>query len=377
VVVTGLSSPESKDNILGLPMKRSEFITERLKNQRSLGNIPIESMYRAGDWFDLRQLLIDYNRISEKQKEEIYEILLNEKSFTSQMSELQKLSSYRNISNDLFPSLRAAKVTFELENTRLNDLEISAGVFALVNGQNPIEGFEKEHLIYAGQQALKLDEKEAIYKRLNEIAPSELSYNNLGVVYLNLAQRELDVRKRNILINDALNSLNQANKIKTTSIALHNIGRGYLLRGDYFEAYIAISEASALEKEETNDFLNYNEGLRGALDILNGDYKLATIRFNRTFENESNLFNKGIAYFLSGDYLLASENFEAAVQADRDSGYGFYGLALVAAVNGQKEVLLENLGKAIDRSEFLKEKALKEINFKNYRDDKEFVNLFK
>jgi len=158
---------------------------------------------------------------------------------------------------------------------------------------------------------------------------------------------------------------------------LHNVGRAYLLRGDYFEAYVAISEASALEKEETNDFLNYNEGLRGALDILNGDYKLATIRFNRTVENESNFFNRGLAYFLTEDYLSASKNFESAVQADRETGYGFYGLALVAAVNGDKEVFVENLGKAIERSEFLKDKALKDINFKNYRDDQEFINLFK
>jgi tetratricopeptide (TPR) repeat protein len=377
VIVTGLSSPESKDKVLGLAKKRSDFITEKLKTNRSLTNIPIESMYRTGDWFDLRQLLSDYEGISQQQKEVVYSILLNEKSFASQLSEIQKLSTYRNISKDLFPKLRSAKVSFEIENTRLNDLEVSSGVFALLNGQNPVEGFNQDHLTYAGQKALKLDEKEAIYQKLNELFPSELSYNNLGVVFLNLAQRELDVRKRNIYISDALSSLTKANKIKATSITLHNIGRAYLLRGDYFEAYIAVSEASALEKEETNDFLNYNEGLRGALDILNGDYRLATIRFNRTVENESNFFNKGIAYFLATDYLLALENFEASVQADRDSGYGFYGLALVAAVNGERNTVIENLDKAIGRSEFLKEKALKDINFQNFRSDPDFINLFR
>ncbi|MCH6233253.1 TPR end-of-group domain-containing protein [Cognataquiflexum rubidum] len=377
VVVTGLSSPESKDNIIGLAKKRSDFISERLKANRSLRNTPVESMYRSGDWFDLRQLLTDYEGITQEQKEEVYTILLNGNSFASQLASLQKLPGYRNISRDLFPMLRSAKVSFELENTRLNDVEISAGVFALLKDQKPLEGFGEEHLTYAAQNALKLDEKEAIYKKLAELYPSEHAFNNLGVVYLNMAQRELDVRKRNILITDAISNLTQANKIKASSITLHNLGRAYLLREDYFEAYIAISEASALEKEETNEFLNYNEGLRGALDILNGDYKLATIRFNRTMENESNFFNKGLAYFLSEDYLAASENFEAAVQADRETGYGFYGIALVAAANGDKEALMENLGKAVERSEFLKEKALKDINFKNYRNEQEFINLFR
>ena len=377
VVITGLTSPESKDNVLGLAKKRSDFILERLKGNRSLGKIPIESMYRSGDWFDLRQLLSEYEGIAEEEKEEIYAVLLNGNSFASQLAALQKLSAYRNISRDMFPKLRSAKVSFELENTRFNDLEISAGVFALLNGQKPLEGFDGDHLTYAAQNALKLNEKEAIYKKLIELFPTELAFNNLGVVYLNMAQRELDVRNKNIFISNAISNLRQANKIKTSSITFHNIGRAYLLRGDYFEAYIAISEASALENQETNDFLNYNEGLRGALDILNGDYKLATIRFSKTLENERNFFNKGIAYFLSKDFLSASENFEASVQADRDTGYGFYGLALVAAVNGDKPAMMENLGKAVQRSEFLKEKALKDINFKNYREEQEFLDLFK
>jgi hypothetical protein len=38
---------------------------------------------------------------------------------------------------------------------------------------------------------------------------------------------------------------------------------------------------------------------------------------------------------------------------------------------------MENLGKAVERSEFLKEKALKDINFKNYRNEQEFINLFR
>ncbi|MCH6199410.1 tetratricopeptide repeat protein [Aquiflexum sp. LQ15W] len=377
VVVTGLSSPESKDNVMGLAKKRSDFVAEKLKMSRSLSNVRVESMYRSGDWFDLRQLLTDYEGITQEQKAEVYNVLLNGSSFASQLASLQKLQAYRNISRDLFPKLRSAKVSFELENTRFNDTEISASVFALLNSSSPLEGFGEDHLTYAAQNALKLDEKEAIYKKLIELFPTQLSYNNLGVVYLNMAQRELDVRRKNILISDALANLKQANKIKPGSIPLHNIGRAYLLRGDYFESYIAISEASGMEKEETNDFLNYNEGLRGALDIINGDYRLATIRFNRTVENESNFFNRGIAYFLSEDYLKAMENFEAAVQADRETGYGFYGLALVAAINRDRDAVMENLGKAVERSEYLKQRALNDINFQNYREGQDFINLFK
>uniref|UniRef100_UPI0035947F07 tetratricopeptide repeat protein n=1 Tax=Aquiflexum sp. TaxID=1872584 RepID=UPI0035947F07 len=289
----------------------------------------------------------------------------------------QRLPAYRNISRDLFPKLSAAKISVELEDTRFNNTEIAASVYALLQNGKPLEGFNQDHLVFAGQTAKRLDEKEAIFLKLTEIYPSELAFNNLGVVYLNQAQRELDTRDKNVLVTKSINMFRQANRIKTTSVSLHNIGRAYLLRGDYFDAYISISEASALEKNETDAFLIYNEGVRGALDIINGDYKLATIRLNRASENEENLFNKGLAYFLAEDYRMALESFEECVQKGRETGYGFYGLALVASYSEDVEALKENLSKAIDRSEFLRERALRDINFKPYFDKKEFIDIFR
>jgi tetratricopeptide (TPR) repeat protein len=240
-----------------------------------------------------------------------------------------------------------------------------------------LDDFTKEHLIYAGHKAPRLHEKETIYLKLTEIFPSELSFNNLGVVYLNQAQRELNHQEKNLLINKAIAMFRQANKFRITSVSMHNLGRALILRGDYFEAYVAISEASTLERDETNEFLRINEGVRGGLDILNGDYRLATIRLNRAPENEINLFNKGLAYFLVDDLAPALEAFEESVQANREFGYGFYGLAMIAAVSGDKQGLFENLKKAVERSEFLKDRALREILFQPYQGEAEFLQIFK
>lgn len=376
VTITGLNSPSTQDNIKGLALKRAEFITDQLKESGLLKGAKVETDFRSDDWFDLRLLLSDYQGISPAQKEAVYNVLLNQRDFPSQFQELQRLDSYRNISRDLFPKLNAVKVSVLLEDTRFNNLEISASVFALLNNGEPLDGLTQDHLIFAGQTAKRLEEKEAIFLKLTELYPSELAFNNLGVVYLNKAQRELDVRERNVLISNSLNMFKQANRIKTTSVSLHNTGRAYILRGDYFDAYIAISEASALERDESDSFLSYNEGVRGALDIINGDYKLATIRLNRAKENEENLFNKGLAYFLAEDYRMALESFEECVQIDRSSGYGFYGLALVASLSGDKVGLIENLAKSIERSEYLKERALKDINFKTYFADNDFIEIF-
>jgi tetratricopeptide (TPR) repeat protein len=377
VVVTGLQSPESKDDIGGLAKMRADFVSERLKNNRSLKNLTFETSYRYRDWFDLRQLLADYEGFDESEKEDIYRILVNEDSYANQLKALQRTPYFQKISRELFPDLRAAKVIFVLEPSLGNGEQVAASAYAKLNDRAVSWEVTEGFLVQAAQKAQKLDEKEAIYKKLTELHPSDYAFNNLGVVYLNLAQRELDTKKRNDFIMAALNSLRQANRIRSNSITLHNIGRAYLLRQDIFAAYVAISEASAMENDESNAFLMYNEGIRGALDILNGDYRLATIRLNRATESEDTYFNKGIAHYMTQEYRLAAENFENAVQANRDSGFGFYGLALVAAANNDETALFENLEKAVSRSESLKQYALRDVNFGRFRDRPEFLQVFK
>ncbi|TVP47112.1 MAG: tetratricopeptide repeat protein [Mongoliibacter sp.] len=378
IKITGITSPEDAE--LGNPSlatERSNNLKTRIINIKGFTNFKVETDTRTNDWFDFRMLLRDYSGISADQKNEYYEILTSNNNFASKLNELRQKNTYRKVSSELFPRLRAAKVSVSLQNARFSDAEIAASVFKMLQEGEGLEGFTKEHLIYAGQEAKRLQEKERIYLKLTEIYPSVIAFNNLGVVYLNKAQRELDMREKNILINQSISMFREANRIQANSTSMHNLGRAFILRQDYFEAYVAISEASGLEKDESNSFLRYNEGIRGALDILNGDYRLATIRFNRAPENEVNYFNKGLAYFLAEDYKQALIAFEESVQVNREDGYGFYGLALVAAKSADEQALIENLEKAISRSEYLKERAINEVIFKDYLDTPRFMRVFK
>lgn len=378
IKITGLSSPEDAElTNPGLAAKRAENLKERIRNVQGFSKLPIETDSRSNDWFDFRLLLREYTGINTNQRESYYNMLTSNGDFAEKLVQMRQFDTYRKVSSELYPRLRSAKVTVFLQNARFSDPEIAASVFKMLQDGRGLEGFSNEHLIYAGQQAKRLEEKERIYQKLTEINPSALAFNNLGVVYLNQAQRELGKREKNILINQAIKMFREANRLQANSISMHNVGRAFLLREDYFEAYLAISEASGLEKNESNAFLRYNEGIRGALDIINGDYRLATIRFNRAPENEVNFFNKGLAYFLAEDYRQALIAFEESVQVNRDFGYGFYGLALVAAKSGDQPALIENLEKAIIRSEYLKERAMKDVIFKDYLVEPRFVRIFK
>lgn len=378
VKIVGLHSAENQELAdPNLARKRSERAKAVLGQQNQLKFVPIRAEFRKHDWFDFRLLLGEYKGLNDSQKEAYYSIILDRTDFESQLRKMRQLNTFQRVSRDIFPKLRGVKVTVILENTRFSDPEIAASVFRLLRNGESLEDFTPEHLIYAGQKAIRLHEKEAIYKVLTEIAPSELSFNNLGVVYLNQAQRELDFREKTNKINQAVNMFRDSNRIRNTSVAMHNLGRTLILRNDYFDAYVAISEASGLEWNENNEFLRYNEGIRGALDILNGDYKLATIRLNRAPESEVNWFNKGLAYFLAEDYQQALIAFEESVQANREYGYGFYGLAMVAAVNRDRPAFYENLKKAVNSSANLKERALKDIMFYPYQSEEAFLDVFK
>ena len=80
---------------------------------------------------------------------------------------------------------------------------------------------------------------------------------------------------------------------------------------------------------------------------------------------------------MSGDFANASLSFEESVTAGRSYGYGFYGLALIAAASGQEEVALIHLKRAIDSSEVLYQKSLIDPEFEELRQTQEFFEIFK
>lgn len=79
---------------------------------------------------------------------------------------------------------------------------------------------------------------------------------------------------------------------------------------------------------------------------------MAVIHLNNAEKSPVNLFNQGLANVLSGDYYNATIQFENSAIQNMSNGFPFYGLAIIAARNGEETKLYENL-----------KKPLPEINF--------------
>src|SRR5690606_19897211 len=104
--------------------------------------------------------------------------------------------------------------------------------------------------------------------------------------------------------------------------------------------------------------VKYNQGI---IAIQNGDYSSA----NSSMSGQ-NTFNAALAKMLGGD--AAGAGTILAASPDKDSAMGHYLAAIIAARTNNGEGVRSNLAAAVAKDASLKDKALKDLEFRNYKD---------
>jgi tetratricopeptide (TPR) repeat protein len=356
--ITGLQSPEQAEGRNSqLGYLRAERIGQKLLEFfPGISNDQIYYQSRWNDWFDFRKLLADYSGLTEETKEHYYEELQGEGSYFEKGLRIKALPEFERVAAVIYPKLRSAQV--ELTARPYLGLDKQKGLLlkealALKAGNKlPYSDWE-----LAAKAASSLDEKAVLFANMIKWFGSPGSFINLAVVRMRQGQELQDEESRAVLWEEAARLLEEANRIKVLPEALYNQGQLKVLQGQFWEAYKILSEASVLAKENTA-LTHTIESLRAALDVRRGDYKLALLRFNYPMESAEDWFNKGIASYILGDYLGANVAFEASVLAQRELGYGYYGLALVAMELGQIESGSLYLEKALTYKPSLRQKIL-------------------
>ncbi|MEY2704285.1 MAG: hypothetical protein RL407_347 [Bacteroidota bacterium] len=362
VRITGLQSPEQAEGRSSqLGFQRAKAVEKKffeITPQLDPALVRVDS--RWNDWFDFRKQLSTYSGISEERKEIYVEILQQAASFVEVGNQLRKLPDFQKVSTALYPNLRAvtieikAKPYLGLSQEQIQRLQASL----LPKAKN---NMSKEEWAIAAAEAEDWEEKGFFYSKMAEFYPSPIPYNNLAVVRMRQAQLQTDTGSREILLEEALRLLEAGTSLGELPQALFNQGQALVLLGDYWEGYKKISEVTALAKG--TELGRESELLRGALDIRRGDYKLATLRFETPITEAKDYFNKGLAFYLLGEYMQATLAFEESVLRSRELGYGYYGLALVAMQLGQQDIAILHLQKAI-KNETLQRKVVLDPLFK-------------
>lgn len=374
--ITGLQSPESAEGKTSkLGMDRAEAVKKDLSTRlKAIPDSLIRIDSRWNDWFDLRLLLRDYKGIATQRKDEIYAVLLNRESFQDQYERLIQIPGFSQVQKDLFPKLRAVKVEVEAKPRKGLNMEQTQKLNAALKNTTSGSLLTFEEWVQAAEATNSLEEKAAIYSKMTEYFRSPLPYNNMAVVRMRQAQRTLDYGSKEVLWDEAVRLLIQAYRVEANPYSLHNQGQILALKGNYWESYKKLSEAAG--GIQSKDLLRRNEALRGALDILRGDYKLATLRFDYEFTDPKDYFNKGLAFYLIEDFAEANAAFEESVILGRSFGYGYYGLAMIAAGSGQAEIALIHLKRAVESNRQLAEKAFQDPVFQELRETDEFFKAF-
>lgn len=377
VKITGIQSPEqSEGRNSQLGNMRAQVAQKNLLQKfPEIPSSVLKIDSRWNDWFDLRLLLKEYQGISTQRKDEVYEVLVNAESFLEKGERLKKLPGYNQLAIDLFPKLRAAKIEIIAKPAQGLNLEQTNRLREALSSNSGVNRLTFAEWALAAESSQNLEEKALIYSKMTEFFRSAMPYNNMAVVRMRQAQRTLDVGSKEVLWEEAERLLQQGYKIEANAYSLHNLGQILALKGNYWEAYKKLSEASVLSKNP--DFVQANEMLRGALDVKRGDYKLATLRFDFPIKDSKDLFNKGLAYYMLGDYIKATQYFEESVIQGREFGFGYYGLAMIAVQSGQAEIAIIQLKKAFSYNSTLLEKMVIDPIFEELVTDPSYLNELK
>lgn len=365
--ITGLQSPEQAEGRTSqLGYRRAEQMGQKLQEFfPGISKDQINLQSRWNDWLDFRVHLSNYSEIPEQTKARYYKELDIEETYLEKGIRIKAIPDFESVATAIYPKLRSALV------------ELTAKPYVGLDRQK--KNLLRESLAAGGKNKLSyadwalaaatssLDEKAFLYASMIKWFASPAPFINLAVVRMRQGQELEDNESRAVLWEEAARLLEAANQMQVTPLGLYNQGQLKVLQGEFWEAYKILSEASVLAKGDAS--LSYAiESLRGALDVQRGDYKLALLRFGYPMVSTEDWFNKGLACYLIGDYQGANTAFEASVLAQREFGYGYYGLALVAMELGQLESASFYLEKAITAKIGLKQKIAVDPIFSQFFD---------
>jgi tetratricopeptide (TPR) repeat protein len=362
--ITGLQSPEQAEGRTSqLGYRRAEGMVQKLQEffpGISKDQISIQS--RWNDWADFRLQLAGDGEIAEETKVRYYKELDAEGTYFEKGLRMKALPDFEQVAAAIYPKLRSVLV------------ELTAKPAMGLNWQK--NNLLKESLVPGGKNKLtytdwalaaaaapSLDEKAFLYASMIKWFANPAPFINLAVV--RMRQELQDEESRAVLWEEAARLLEAANRLKVVPLGLYNQGQLKVLQGEFWEGYKILSEASVLAKGDAS-LTKAIESLRGALDVRRGDYKLALLRYSYPMDSAEDWFNKGIASYILGDYLEANAAFEASVLAQREFGYGYYGLALVAMELGQVESASFYLEKAITSKIALRQKIKADPIFSDF-----------
>lgn len=380
VTITGTHSPEGKETY------NSELSTERAAaieawyrekmDQYDYQNMASQIRFIqkpiVQDWTGLKNMLASYDGITAAQKAEWTSIINGSGSFEQKEKQLQELSTYKKIFDEVYPKLRTAKTEVLTVKPKKSREEIATLAVQVAKGSASADALSLEEMLYAAANNPSLEEKAMIYEAAAKKNDTYVVHNNLGAVHLQMAM-QTSGREMTNHVSTALNHFNISNQKQANVFAQANMGMALAMQNNLWGAHDALTKAAGMNPgNEVSQGVN---GAKGYVEIRVGRYDLAIGSLNRATNRSVDQFNKGLVQLLRKDFRNAQSTLESVISSDRGYVVAHYAAAVAAARQDNENKVIEHLRNAINADASMKAKALADLEFRSFSGSQAFMDL--
>lgn len=386
VTIIGSHSPEGKDRINSeLAQERAAAIEtwyreqmDKYDYQDMASQIRFIQKPVIDDWTEFKSMLAS-SGLTSAQKSEYNSIINGTGSFEQKEKQLQKLSTYKKVFDEIYPELRTAKTEVLTVKPKKTPEQIANLALQIANGRTSADQLSIEELAYAAANNPSLEEKKKIYEAAAKKNDTWVIHNNLGAVNLEMAMQSGARGQRN-LISTALNHFQISNQKKANVEAQANIGMALAMQAQSSadllpEALAALDKA--LGMNPGNDIRQGVSGAKGYIQIRQADYSGAVSTLGRAGDSSVDQYNKGLAQLLNKDFRNAQTTLESVIGADRAYVWAHYVAAVAAARQENENKVIEHLRNAVNADSSLKQKALNDLEFRTFSGSQAFIDLLR
>ena len=343
VEIVGYASPDGpEDNNENLAKNRQAAAEKALK-----GSVKgtFTSNYMAEDWDGFRQLM---ESSSIQDKDAILNVLSQYSDPVVREAEIKKMGVvYQEIADKILPQLRRSKIVVSAEKVGKSDeVLLQAGL-----GKSDVKLTEDEYL-FAATIAENANDAETILKH------GATAYSNSWKIVNNLGCQQMEEGK----LDDAQASFARADELSDGDKAVkNNMGVVAVKQGDLAKGYEYFEVAQGAGSE-----VKYN---MGTVKVKEGDYPTAVEMFG-----SNQTFNAALAKLLAGDVDGA---LSTANQVEEPDASVDYLKAIIGARQKNFDMIITNLKSSIEKDSAFRERAKKDMEFRDYADDSNFQSVVK
>ena len=343
VEIVGYASPDGpEDNNENLAKNRQAAAEKALK-----GSVKgtFTSNYMAEDWDGFRQLM---ESSSIQDKDAILNVLSQYSDPVVREAEIKKMGVvYQEIADKILPQLRRSKIVVSAEKVGKSDeVLLQAGL-----GKSDVKLTEDEYL-FAATIAENANDAETILKN------GATAYSNSWKIVNNLGCQQMEEGK----LDDAQASFARADELSDgDKVVKNNMGVVAVKQGDLAKGYEYFEVAQGAGSE-----VKYN---MGTVKVKEGDYPTAVEMFG-----SNQTFNAALAKLLAGDVDGA---LSTANQVEEPDASVDYLKAIIGARQKNFDMIITNLKSSIEKDSAFRDRAKKDMEFRDYADDSNFQSVVK